>query len=349
MAVVVSHIGSDFDSLAAHAIRQAPLADVIEVRLDRIGNPGVDALTALVREAGKPLIVTVGREDAYGEFTGTDDEHLEILRTAAEAGAGFVDVPWYLSLELGEVAGKCHRIVSRHDTECVPEDLDGVLEEVREILYEGDLIKLVGHAHSTEDGLRMLRFVRRIGGGLIGFCAGEAGSFTRVLAPVFGSPFTYAAAAALDGEAAEPTAPGQIRANDLRAVFPPGGVTQETSILGVVGNPVGHSFSPWVHGMTLKAAKLDAVYVAFEPTDFAAFLALADDENFRGFSVTAPFKQAAFAAGPTSRTSPPRRARASRTRSCVTPTGWRAAQHRRVGHPRHARAWLETSTFKRKA
>jgi shikimate dehydrogenase len=141
----------------------------------------------------------------------------------------------------------------------------------------------------------MLRFVRRVGGGMIGFCAGEAGSFTRVLGPIFGSPFTYAAPAVLDGRAEpEPTAPGQLRVNDLRAALPPTGLTPETAILGVVGNPVRHSFSPWVHGMALKAAKLDAVYVAFEPDDFDAFLDLADDENFRGFSITAPFKQAAF-------------------------------------------------------
>src|SRR5580765_562515 len=39
---------------------------------------------------------------------------------------------------------------------------------------------------------------------------------------------------------------------------------------------------------------MDAVYVALEPDDLASFLALATDENFRGFSVTAPFKEQAF-------------------------------------------------------
>ena len=43
MAIVVSHIASDFDALAAQALRQLPLADLIELRLDRIGNPGAKA------------------------------------------------------------------------------------------------------------------------------------------------------------------------------------------------------------------------------------------------------------------------------------------------------------------
>jgi shikimate dehydrogenase len=46
--------------------------------------------------------------------------------------------------------------------------------------------------------------------------------------------------------------------------------------------------------MALKSAQLDAVYLAIEPRDFERFLSLADDENFRGFSITAPFKAEAL-------------------------------------------------------
>jgi 3-dehydroquinate dehydratase/shikimate dehydrogenase len=82
--------------------------------------------------------------------------------------------------------------------------------------------------------------------------------------------------------------------NDFLAALPPGGISQETAIFGVVGSPIAHSLSPRVQGMAFKAAKLDAVYVAFEPRDLEGFLRLADAPNFRGFSVTAPFKQDAF-------------------------------------------------------
>jgi len=46
--------------------------------------------------------------------------------------------------------------------------------------------------------------------------------------------------------------------------------------------------------MALKAARLNAVYVALEPASLAALLELADGENYRGFSVTAPFKEEAL-------------------------------------------------------
>lgn len=294
MAIVVSHSAPDFETLARQVTRQAKLADLIELRLDDIGNPGEERLRALIRDAKKPTIVAVHGPEAFGRYAGTTSEHIEILRTAARAGASFVDVDWRMSLDLGEMPGKCHRIVSCHVTDHTPDDLKALHAEVERVQYEGDLIKIVTHAETCEDGLRVLAFVRAIGGGLIGFCSGAKGSFTRVLAPIFGSPFTYAAPAIIAG-LPEPaaTAPGQLRVNDLRAVLPPTGTSEETAIFAVLGNPVSHSWSPRVHGMALKAAHLDAVYVALEPESFEEFLSLANDPSFRGFSVTAPFKERA--------------------------------------------------------
>lgn len=296
MAIVVSQIADDFDALAAAALRQARLADLVELRLDRVGHPGEDALRRFVRECPKPVIAAIHGPEAFGTFAGSVDERCETLLAAARAGARFVDVDWTLSLELGEVEPPCHRIVSRHALDGTPDDLAAFDEEVRAVLYEGDAVKLVAHARCTEDGLSMLRFLREARGGLIAFSSGRAGSFTRLLAPVFGSPFTYAAPARLPGGGAlEPTAPGQVRVNDLLGHLPPGGLTPETAVLGVVGRPIHHSVSPFVHGMALKSAHLDAVYVAFEPDDFDRFLDLADDANYRGLSITAPFKERALA------------------------------------------------------
>ncbi|MSR62294.1 MAG: type I 3-dehydroquinate dehydratase [Planctomycetes bacterium] len=294
MAIVVSHIDSDFDALCARALRQQPLSDLIELRLDRSGHPGKERLRAFCKQAKKPVIVACHGREAFGERERDPGERCELLHDAAEAGARFVDVDWSLALELGEVRAPCHRIVSRHVLDGTPEDLAALHEEVQAVLGEGDVTKLVTHARSCEDGMRLLAWLATTKG-VIAFCSGAAGSFTRVLAPIFGSPFTYCASALLPGEpAGEATAPGQWRVNDFLAALPPGGISQETAIFGVVGRPIGHSLSPRVQGMAFKAAKLDALYVAFEPTELESFLALAHAPNFRGFSVTAPFKQDAL-------------------------------------------------------
>src|SRR5687767_4140057 len=156
MAIVVSHLANTFEELARQSLRQAPLADVVELRLDRIGDPGEERLRELVAKLGKPVIAAVHGPEHGGEYRGDLDERLELLRTAARAGCSFVDIDWRLSLELGALEGKCHRIVSRHEWECTPPDLATFDEEVRAVLHEGDAVKLVTHARTTEDGLRVL-------------------------------------------------------------------------------------------------------------------------------------------------------------------------------------------------
>jgi len=295
MAIVVSHTGTRFEDLARRALRQAPLADLVELRLDRCGFPGHEPFRAFVAALKKPVIATVHGPENGGAFEGDLEARFAILHAAAQAGAAFVDVDWTLSLELGEMPSPCHRIVSRHDPEGTPEDLARFDEEVRAVLYEGDVIKLVPRANSVADGLRVLRHLRAARGGLIAFASGDAGRWTRVVCRLFGSAFTYAAAATMPGEPApEPTAPGQIRVNDLRGLLPPGGGNPQTAIFGVVGRPLAHSFSPHVHDMALKMARLDALYLPFETDDLAELLELADDPLFRGFSVTAPCKTDAF-------------------------------------------------------
>lgn len=323
MAIVVSHLDADFEALCARALRQERLADLVELRLDLVGHPGKERLRAALGRFKKPVIVACHGREAFGERDLDPGERLDLLHDAAEAGARFVDVDWSLALELGEVKAPCHRIVSRHELEGTPDDLDAVLEEVRAVLGEGDVTKIVAHARDCEDGMRLLAWLATTRG-VVAFASGEAGRFTRLLAPIFGSPFTYCASARLPGEAPGPaTAPGQWRVNDFLAQLPPGGISQETAVFGVLGNPVRHSFSPRVQGMALKAARLDAVFVAFEARALEPFLGLATAPNFRGFAVTAPFKEEAFRLASV-------HDEASRRTGAVNtllrePTGWRGA------------------------
>ena len=322
MALVVSLLTDDFPSLARRAVEQASAADLVEIRLDRIGHPGEAALATLFVDCPVPVIVAVNGPEAFGTWEGGVEDRLAILRDAAAAGAGFVDVDWRLADALGAVAGPCRRIVSRHVLDETPAEIAPLHEELAGVLREGDVAKLVTHARRAEDGMRVLRWLRGVEG-VVGFCSGEAGRFTRVLAPLFGSPLTYCAPAARGGgEAVETTAPGQIPVDELRATLPRAGGGPGTAVLGVLGNPVGHSVSPRVHGAALRAGGIDAVYVAFQPDDLDGFLDLAGDERFRGFSVTIPFKERAFARAETSDDGS-RRTGASNT-LLRTRNGWRS-------------------------
>lgn len=71
-------------------------------------------------------------------------------------------------------------------------------------------------------------------------------------------------------------------------------VSGTTRLLGVIGDPVEHSFSPLMHNAAIAAMGLDYVYVPLPVK--AADLAVAVDGfaaiGLRGFSITIPHKQA---------------------------------------------------------
>lgn len=305
--IVVSLFARDSAALFRLAASQSALADALEYRLDGLDDPKALTeadLAALFAAGSKPAVVAVNAPDAWGRFAGTDRDRLALLERAARAGAAYVDVDWRLAEMPLALPAECRRIVSRHDTRATPGDLAAAFAELARVLRPGDLPKFVTHARSGEDGVRVLEFARTLAGPAIVFASGEAGRFTRVLAPIFGSFATYAAPVQLatlaDGEAGAsaardggPTAPGQMGVDELRAALPRRGPTRDTHVYAVLGRPVAQSLSPRLHSAVFRESGRDAVYVAIEPTALETLLPLCAAPNWRGFSVTAPFKQAA--------------------------------------------------------
>ena len=70
-------------------------------------------------------------------------------------------------------------------------------------------------------------------------------------------------------------------------------VGPSTQLLGIIGNPVGHSMSPAIHNRAFRELGLDYVYLAFRVEDVeGALRGMRALENFRGLSVTIPHKVA---------------------------------------------------------
>ena len=65
----------------------------------------------------------------------------------------------------------------------------------------------------------------------------------------------------------------------------------------VIGNPIGHTKSPLIHGLFAEATGQDMVYTAIEGRigQFAADMDAFRSTGGRGMNVTAPFKLDAFA------------------------------------------------------
>src|SRR4029079_3996313 len=134
---------------------------------------------------------------------------------------------------------------------------------------------------------------------VLGFASGEAGTWTRYLAPYLGAPVLLGAAGATPG------APGQPTVATITGDYPFPELPPIASLYGIAGNPVSHSLSPRLHNGAYRALGLPYLYVPFQVPAFGDFwLEVVESEvldelglPLRGLSVTAPFKQAALAVG----------------------------------------------------
>ncbi len=178
-----------------------------EIRMDRM-RLTLDDVERLF--SSHPALIATCRPDGR-----SDAERRQLLIRAIESGAKFVD----LELESApahreEIVGRarsrgCRVIVSSHDYESTPDR--PVLEARVSGCFESgaDIAKIACLAHSHRDAARLLSLLdsaREI----VVASMGEHGRITRVLAPLLGSPFTYASLS----EGKE-TAQGQIDVETL--------------------------------------------------------------------------------------------------------------------------------------
>ncbi|MBA2173523.1 shikimate dehydrogenase [Halobacillus locisalis] len=63
--------------------------------------------------------------------------------------------------------------------------------------------------------------------------------------------------------------------------------------LGLVGYPVGHSLSPWIHERLMEQQNVSGTYELFEtsPESFDSYIETLKKEGLDGFNVTVPYKE----------------------------------------------------------
>lgn len=280
--------------LAEHRRLVAEGARLVEWRLDFIQGP-ID-LPALLRQRPGPVIVTVRLPRDGGKWQGDETRRRELLQQAIGACAEYVDLEPDVADAIPR-SGPTKRIVSRHDFAGTPENLGAIQSELAR--HDADVTKLATMANATHDAFRMLELVAK-NSQTVGLCMGELGTPTRLLAMRWGAPFSYAAPD--DGN---PPAPGQLSFRTMRDLYHAEDIGAETTIYGVIGDPIGHSKSPLIQNAALRHLRLNAVYVPFRvpPADLLSFLddirKLNANERMplrlHGLSVTIPHKEGILA------------------------------------------------------
>ncbi|MCL2707264.1 MAG: type I 3-dehydroquinate dehydratase [Dehalococcoidia bacterium] len=178
----------------AEAIRQAePLADLFELRLDLLGNTWESVATNI----RKPWIATNRLKSEGGAWEGSEEARRNELLKAIKMGADIVDIE-LATPDLDQIVPQIKRgarcLISYHDMKDAPpySKLQRIVEE--ELAAGADICKLVTTAHDADDNFNVLKLIKEFCKTQISaFAMGPHGQLSRILSPLFGGSFTYAA------------------------------------------------------------------------------------------------------------------------------------------------------------
>ncbi|MGA9783175.1 MAG: type I 3-dehydroquinate dehydratase, partial [Terracidiphilus sp.] len=282
-------------SRAEAALRESKF---LEFRLDSLSTPAAvlpSLRRFLARNQGVSAIATCRRQSNGGNFSGTLEEQLEILRKAVRAGCRMAD----LEVESAEEAApaqfdKFRAALSRSGAELIVSFHD--FSRTRQLAraadriaaFDPDIVKVVSTAQTLKDNLAVLRLIanRATNARIVGMAMGEEGLPSRILGPREGGAFTFASLA--EGEE---TAPGQVTAQTLRTLYRAGKLSSSTRLFGVAGNPIAHSLSPLMQNTAFRRAGVDAILIPLKVRALADLLAFSLDLPLSGLAVTMPLKQ----------------------------------------------------------
>lgn len=185
--------------------------DIVEFRLDEVDE--VRTVEALAEKKTFPAIATdrSDREPARA---------MKLLLSAIKAGFEYVDIEllskeakYHVKQAKSEGAEVLVSFHDKHRTATV-EELKRILDSEREL--GADICKIVTTAVHPRDNLIILEFLHAntARSRIVSFAMGAIGKPSRVLSPLFGAEFTFAA---LDEDSR--TAEGQLTVDNLRAVW----------------------------------------------------------------------------------------------------------------------------------
>ena len=268
---------------------------LVELRLDFLRRE--PDLNRLIPVRPTATVVTVRRQQDGGLWKDTEEKRLTLLRTAIAAEPEFVDLEVDIADQIPPF-GKTRRIISYHNTETMPTNLEGLHREMS--AKKPYFIKIAVTPRSFDEMYRFLNFIRTkndegkklLGDNavrVVGICMGEMGKAARILSKRFNMPYTYATFSE-----DRIIAPGLLVYRELLELYRYEQIDHETAVYGIIGNPVGHSLSPLVHNRAFAEQELNAVYVPFqiEDTDVDDLIRLAPELGLYGLSVTIPHKVA---------------------------------------------------------
>lgn len=272
-------------------------ADVAEVRLDR-WSAAERARAPALFPSRLPLMATFRSRAEGGEGPDAPEERTAILQEAVRLPFRWVDLEEARDAAIVEsfpVDADVVRVLSAHLPEGTsPSDL---VRRLRAKAPAGTLRKLVLPATVGELLQEILPSLRAAGmGSGVVLTTGPSGALMRAWSMRLRYPFVFASLPEIPAAGAAPAVePSQIPVDRLRYFFDRGDVG---ALFALVGHPVAHSRSPFLHSRWMRAANHPGLYLSLDivsETEFVESLEPLVAGGFRGLNVTHPWKSSALA------------------------------------------------------
>lgn len=315
--------GGDADALILDATGACEAgADMVELRLDHLGDPDQDsaealrAATTLEPLASTDVVASVRTPRDGGRYEGPEEERLSLLDQVARSGVAWLDLEGGLSpARLDDLATVCHRagsrvILSWHVGR--EEDWDEVGSRCRAAVREGpaDAVKVVLQVEDRQGLDGLMGFSWSLSRERVPHVLLPAGRLTRIgriLAPVTDTEWVYSERA---GEGYHGPL-GLPRFDELEAAWsrmgsrwsahagprdPPPMEARDSGgdwkLLAILGDPVAHTKSPTIHQAALRSLGMRGAYVPYRTAPGDVIPALKDlaAAGAVGCNVTVPLK-----------------------------------------------------------
>jgi len=271
-------------------------ADLAEVRLDR-WDPLERERAAALFPSPLALLATLRSRAEGGEGPDDPAERAAALRALADLPFEGLDLEAARDLALLPTLPThlAVRIVSSHLRPGTAEsDVVGTLRSA----LGGEAIRKVVVPASVGTFLRVLlpRIPPSGDGARLLLTTGASGALCRAWAARLEYPIVFTSLPERPGGATRPTVePSQIPVDRLRW-FLSGG--REAPLFGILGRPVAHSQSPYLHARWMERSAHPGLYVPIEiesESEFVDALPALAAGGFRGLNVTHPWKPVALA------------------------------------------------------
>ena len=209
----------------ADMLTAAHQGDLVEVRLDRFDKaPDFKELLAARR---KPVILTCRRGKDGGDWHGSEEERLALLRQAIVHKADYVEIELDVADQVRPFPG-AKRVISYTNLGETPDDIADVYNQAR--AKNPDVIKLTTLARTPEEAWPLLQILARSSVPTVAVGLGKPGVMLTILGKKIGAPWAYAAL----GRGLE-TYPGEPTVEDLETVYHYHSIGRTTPLIGVTG------------------------------------------------------------------------------------------------------------------